>query len=260
MAGFRLISPIDTPNRCMRRLVRSSLVLTESLHGAIFADTMGIAGFPFVTTRNVSALKWVDWCLSVGVSFAPVPLPPPSRRRHADLRPAGRGTGDAPLRFDAEAAMTEFRQRVAMHGAEPMAPGLAARARAGLREAARRSPGRVVPGLWAGADRRAAGRCGAAATNVERHITPCRPAIGHAGATMGFRATCNGWKRRAGRGWTWRRRNNELCFATGAAWCRGTRRGVVSLAAVRGEVPAWRYRSCRRASRSAGRALICSSC
>jgi len=37
---------------------------------------MGIPWFPFVTTRNISALKWVDWCLSVGTTFTPVPLPP----------------------------------------------------------------------------------------------------------------------------------------------------------------------------------------
>src|ERR1700733_3845761 len=65
-AGFRLISPIDTPERVHAAIGSVSLVLTESLHGAIFADTMGIPGGPFVTTRNVSALKWVDWCLSVG--------------------------------------------------------------------------------------------------------------------------------------------------------------------------------------------------
>ena len=140
MAGFRLISPIDTPERVHAAIGSVSLVLTESLHGAIFADTMGIPWIPFVTTRNVSALKWVDWCLSVGVAFAPVPLPPPSAAAALTFGRPGRGTGDALLRFDAEAAMTEFRQRVAMHGAEPAAPGLAARARAGLREAARRSP------------------------------------------------------------------------------------------------------------------------
>jgi succinoglycan biosynthesis protein ExoV len=141
MAGFRLISPIDTPERVHAAIGSVSLVLTESLHGAIFADTMGIPWIPFVTTRNVSALKWVDWCLSVGVTFAPVPLPPPSASAALTFGRPGRGTGDAPLRFDAEAAMSEFRQRVAMHGSDAAAPGLAVRARAILREAARHSSG-----------------------------------------------------------------------------------------------------------------------
>ncbi|MDR3536963.1 MAG: hypothetical protein P4L71_10735 [Acetobacteraceae bacterium] len=138
-AGFRLISPIDTPERVHAAIGKVSLVLTESLHGAILADTMGIPWIPFVTTRNVSALKWVDWCLSVGVAFTPVPLPPPSASAALAFgRPDG-GTGAGPLSFDAEAAMTEFRQRVAMHGSASAAPGLAVWARAGLREVARHS-------------------------------------------------------------------------------------------------------------------------
>jgi succinoglycan biosynthesis protein ExoV len=150
-AGFRLISPIDTPERVHAAIGSVSLVLTESLHGAIFADTMGIPWVPFVTTRNVSALKWVDWCLSVGVAFTPVPLPPPSAAAALAFGRPGGGDGKAPLRFDAEAAMTEFRQRVAMHAVVSLAapqhharaqaaPGLAARMRAGLQEAAQRSP------------------------------------------------------------------------------------------------------------------------
>src|ERR1700761_8885215 len=100
-AGFRLISPIDTPERVHAAIGSVSLVLTESLHGAIFADTMGIPWVPFVTTRNISALKWVDWCLSVGVSFTPVPLPPPSASAALAFgRPNG-GAEKGPLHFDA---------------------------------------------------------------------------------------------------------------------------------------------------------------
>jgi succinoglycan biosynthesis protein ExoV len=138
-AGFRLISPIDTPERVHAAIGTVSLVLTESLHGAIFADTMGIPWIPFVTTRNVSALKWVDWCLSVGVAFAPVPLQPPSASAALAFGRPDRGvggTGERRLHFDAEAAMTEFRQRVDRHGAVPPAPSLGARARAGLQTAA----------------------------------------------------------------------------------------------------------------------------
>ena len=120
-----------------------SLVLTESLHGAIFADTMGIPWTPFVTSRNVSALKWVDWTLSVGLDFAPVPLPPPSASAALAFGRPDRGAADGRLHFDAETAMTEFRQRVAMHGAAPPAqPKLSQHARSLLHGAARNS--RVV--------------------------------------------------------------------------------------------------------------------
>jgi succinoglycan biosynthesis protein ExoV len=154
-AGFQLISPIDTPERVHAAIGSVSLVLTESLHGAIFADTMGIPWVPFVTTRNVSALKWVDWCLSVGMTFAPVPVPPPSAAAALAFGRPERGAGAGPLSFDAETAMTEFRQRVAMHGAPAVAPGLGSRARVGLREAARRSPA-VSRMLGYGPDRTAA--------------------------------------------------------------------------------------------------------
>jgi succinoglycan biosynthesis protein ExoV len=146
-AGFRLISPIDTPERVHAAIGSVSLVLTESLHGAIFADTMGIPWVPFVTSRNVSALKWVDWCMSVGLDFAPVPLPPPSAAAALAFGRPGGGDRRTPLRFDAEAALTEFRQRVAMHAqAAPghgasshAAAGFAARMRARLQEASGRS-------------------------------------------------------------------------------------------------------------------------
>lgn len=140
-AGFRLISPIDTPERVHAAIGSVSLVLTESLHGAIFADTMGIPWIPFVTTRNISALKWVDWCLSVGTTFTPVPLPPPSASAALAFGRPDQGTGNRPLHFDAEAAMTEFKQRVAIHGtAQSAAPGPAARARAALQALARQRP------------------------------------------------------------------------------------------------------------------------
>jgi succinoglycan biosynthesis protein ExoV len=139
-AGMRLISPTDTPDRVHAAVGAVSLVLTESLHGAIFADTLGIPWIPFVTTRNVSAMKWVDWCLSVGLTFTPVPVPPPSASAALAFGRPDHGTDDAPLYFDAEAAMTEFGQRVAMHDATPAVPGLNARARVGLREITRRSP------------------------------------------------------------------------------------------------------------------------
>jgi succinoglycan biosynthesis protein ExoV len=142
-AGFRLISPIDTPERVHAAIGGVSLILTESLHGAIFADTMGIPWVPFVTTRNVSAMKWVDWCLSVGVDFAPKPLPPPSASAALAFGRPDQGGADGLLHFDAEAAMTEFRQRVAMHqghAAATAAPGMKARLRSAVREAARRSP------------------------------------------------------------------------------------------------------------------------
>jgi succinoglycan biosynthesis protein ExoV len=160
-AGFRLITPVDTPANVHAAIGSVSLVLTESLHGAILADAMGIPWVPFITTRNVSALKWVDWCLSVGVTFSPVPISPPSAAAALAFgRPARDGNAER-LRFDAESAMREFRERVAMQQNAPSSPGLTARARAGLQAASGQSklisralgysPARTAAGLAAAA-------------------------------------------------------------------------------------------------------------
>jgi hypothetical protein len=74
----------------------------------------------------------------VGAPYTPVAVPPPSAA--AALAFGRPGAGDAPQQFDAEAAMLEFRQRVAMRGAAPASPDWKAQARTVLREAARRSP------------------------------------------------------------------------------------------------------------------------
>lgn len=151
-AGFRLISPIDTPENVHAAIGGVSLILTESLHGAILADTMGIPWLPFITTKNVSALKWVDWCLSVDVEFTPMPLPPPSAAAALAFGRARAGVPGEPLRFDAEAALVEFRQRVTQHAHEKGRPGLKLGLRKAVGNLAQQSPA-VNRALGFGADR-----------------------------------------------------------------------------------------------------------
>ena len=160
-AGFRLITPIDTPARVHAAIGGVSLVLTESLHGAILADTMGIPWVPFISTRNVSALKWVDWCLSVKVAFAPVPIPPPSAAAALTFGRPPRGEGPGRLHFDAESAMREFHGRVAPHRQVPGSLGLGVRLRAGRRDASQRSR-LITHALGYGPARTAAGLAAAA--------------------------------------------------------------------------------------------------
>lgn len=133
-AGFRLVTPVDTPERVHSAIGTASLVLTESLHGAILADAMDIPWIAFVTTRNVSALKWVDWSLSVGQSFAPVPLPPPSA---AAAMAFGRPRPGPARVIDAEAALAEFSSRTAASDDRARRQPWANRLRAAARGAAR---------------------------------------------------------------------------------------------------------------------------
>jgi len=159
-AGMRLITPIDTPANVIRGLRSCRLVLTESLHGAILADALDIPWIPFISTRNVSAFKWVDWCLSVGLTFAPVTISPPSVNAALHFGRPDQMPRDQPRAYDAEAALAEYRGR--LNSAAAPAPG---RVRALLLDGARRAAshgtvlGRAMgfhPGRTAAALRRAA--------------------------------------------------------------------------------------------------------
>jgi succinoglycan biosynthesis protein ExoV len=78
MAGMKLIDPRHPPETVIRAITESSLVLAESLHGAIIADTYGIPWLAFATSGNFCMPKWVDWTASVGVDMSVTYLPPPS--------------------------------------------------------------------------------------------------------------------------------------------------------------------------------------
>jgi succinoglycan biosynthesis protein ExoV len=82
-AGFALISPIGRPEDVIAELRSTGLLLTESLHGAILADSYGIPWIALVTSGNYSLFKWTDWCLSVGVRLRVMNVPPPAASMRA---------------------------------------------------------------------------------------------------------------------------------------------------------------------------------
>lgn len=79
-AGFDLLDPRGVPQSVIATISRATMVLTESLHGAILADTYGIPWIAFACSGNFNTAKWVDWCESVGVTFGYTPVPPPSAK------------------------------------------------------------------------------------------------------------------------------------------------------------------------------------
>jgi succinoglycan biosynthesis protein ExoV len=109
-AGFELVDPRAGPGEVAARIAAARLVLTESLHGAILADTYGVPWHAFATSKSFAITKWVDWAMSVECSFEVTMVPPPDAgpilafgRPYA---PYGRTVG-----VDAEQALQEFHRR-----------------------------------------------------------------------------------------------------------------------------------------------------
>jgi len=48
-------------------LRRTSLLITEAMHGAIVADTMRIPWIPVKTHGSILDFKWQDWCASMAM-------------------------------------------------------------------------------------------------------------------------------------------------------------------------------------------------
>lgn len=76
MAGVRYVSPMQPLEEVMSAIVNASLVLTESMHGAILADAYRVPWIPLRTTPEVNDFKWTDWCASMGVEYRPECIPP----------------------------------------------------------------------------------------------------------------------------------------------------------------------------------------
>lgn len=121
-AGFDLVSPMQDPLTVVRALRRARLVVTESLHGAILADALGVPWVAFGTSGNFSVFKWKDWTASVGTALCPVAVPPPSSgawRRYGRIRFAA--PGERPV-LDEDAAWADYRARAGA-GRRPGAGG-----------------------------------------------------------------------------------------------------------------------------------------
>jgi succinoglycan biosynthesis protein ExoV len=110
-AGMTLVSPVQPPALVVARIAAASLVLAESLHGAIVADSYGVPWIAFATSSNFSVFKWMDWTRSVGVPLRLHLLRPPDT---ALLRRVGRptlGPWGACIEPDEAAAAADVRQR-----------------------------------------------------------------------------------------------------------------------------------------------------
>ena len=75
LAGIRLIDPQGPFLTVLGELRASSLLVTESLHGAIVADALRIPWLPIRVFPKVLDFKWEDWCASMGLRYTPIDTP-----------------------------------------------------------------------------------------------------------------------------------------------------------------------------------------
>lgn len=113
--GYKLVDPRLDPAIVIDQIASAGLVLTESLHGAILADTYGIPWVAFATSRNFGASKWVDWTASLHLplEFTLVPPPDPQPLIAFGKRPEAFGSR---VRSSLDDALREFDSRT---GAPP---------------------------------------------------------------------------------------------------------------------------------------------
>jgi succinoglycan biosynthesis protein ExoV len=122
-AGMTLVDPMLSPEEVIPKIAAASLVLTESLHGAIIADTYGVPWIAFATSGNFSVFKWMDWTQSVGVDLKVHVLRPPTAVGPIRFgRPAHAEWGGVHHATEAD-ALTEFKLRTS--GGMPHAPSAA---------------------------------------------------------------------------------------------------------------------------------------
>jgi hypothetical protein len=68
-AGLLPIDPRQSPEAVTEALAGCERVLTESLHGAIFADALGIPWRAVVLARRFNDFKWRDWLDTLDMSL-----------------------------------------------------------------------------------------------------------------------------------------------------------------------------------------------
>ncbi len=79
-AGFKLVSPMQRVEKVLTELSSATLVLTESLHGAILADAYGVPWKAWACSSNFSLIKWKDWTASMDLPLSVSGVAAPSTR------------------------------------------------------------------------------------------------------------------------------------------------------------------------------------
>jgi succinoglycan biosynthesis protein ExoV len=75
-AGVDFVSPCKTSKDVIRRIAAAPLVIAESMHAAILADSFRVPWIPVRISHLFNAAKWDDWAESLGLNVTIPPLFP----------------------------------------------------------------------------------------------------------------------------------------------------------------------------------------
>ncbi len=101
-AGFKLVSPMQRVEKVLEDISSATLVLTESLHGAILADAYGVPWKAWACSSNFSLIKWKDWTASMDLPLcvSGVSAPSPSIAKQLGQPAFPSGEIDIPVSDD----------------------------------------------------------------------------------------------------------------------------------------------------------------
>lgn len=85
--GFCYISPAQTFPSVYNQIRNSSVLITESLHGAVVADSMRIPWIAVKTRDEINEFKWQDFLSSLGMHGGLMELTPPTPGRRVVFNP-----------------------------------------------------------------------------------------------------------------------------------------------------------------------------
>jgi succinoglycan biosynthesis protein ExoV len=75
-AGIQFVSPAETSKDVIRQIAAAPLVIGESMHAAIIADSFRVPWIPVMISQWFNAAKWNDWAESLAVDLTITPLFP----------------------------------------------------------------------------------------------------------------------------------------------------------------------------------------
>jgi succinoglycan biosynthesis protein ExoV len=75
--GILYVDPFNSVDAVIEKIGSVETLITEAMHGAIFADFLRVPWVPVYSGSNILHFKWQDWCQSVHLEYQPqhIPLP-----------------------------------------------------------------------------------------------------------------------------------------------------------------------------------------